>query len=189
MKLILIRHGQSKANFERYIAGRMDVSLSKKGIEQAKRTAEALKDEKINICFCSPLKRAKDTAKEILKFHDGVRIVYDERIINRSFGEAEGKKVDFLFEKMESFEGEFDDFKLKNGETVKDLVKRIKPFLNDIFDYESKTVLLVAHNWIIRVILSILTDQSVEELFKKRKITNASIIKLELKNGKFLEVI
>ena len=189
MKLILIRHGQSEANRDGYVAGRLDVPLSEKGIEQAKEIAKELRNEKINVCFCSPLKRAKDTAKEIIKFHPSVQIVYDERITNRNFGDSEGKKVDLLIETMESFEGEFDDFKPYNGESVKELTERIKSFLDVLSEYNDKTIILVAHNWVVRIIISILTKKSVEELYKKRTISNASAIILELKNGKFLEIL
>ena len=188
MRSILVRHGQSESNLDRYIAGRMDVSLTKKGTEQPKKTAEELKNEKIDICFCSPLKRAKDTAKEILKFHSNTKVIYDKRITNRDLGEAEGKPFGFLFGHIEAFEGEFNDFKPKGGESAKDLIERTKPFLDDLLSYEGKTVLLVAHNWNVRIILSILLHKSVEELYKNTEIANASIIKLELKNKKFLEV-
>jgi bisphosphoglycerate-dependent phosphoglycerate mutase len=38
MKLILVRHGESEANFQNYWTGWLDVDLTEKGIEQAKKS-------------------------------------------------------------------------------------------------------------------------------------------------------
>ena len=73
MKLFLVRHGQSLANKERKHQGREDewrnTSLSNIGKTQAKKVADRLKDENFNLIYSSPLKRAKQTAEIINKFH------------------------------------------------------------------------------------------------------------------------
>ncbi|GBE19836.1 glucosyl-3-phosphoglycerate phosphatase [archaeon BMS3Abin17] len=69
MKLILVRHGETEENKRREIMGQKQGTLSSLGIEQAKKVAQRLKDEKIDYIFSSDLARASDTAKEIHKFH------------------------------------------------------------------------------------------------------------------------
>ena len=44
----------------------MDIPLAPEGIELAKRTGEALKDVPFDICFTSPLARARQTAHYVL---------------------------------------------------------------------------------------------------------------------------
>ncbi|MAG39352.1 hypothetical protein CMI41_00070 [Candidatus Pacearchaeota archaeon] len=80
MKIYLVRHGESKANAKGIHQGqKIDTSLSKKGLEQAKKIAERLKDKTFEIIYSSDLKRAYETAKEISKFHN-LKIVKDKRL-------------------------------------------------------------------------------------------------------------
>jgi len=61
--IYFVRHGQTYDNAVKpeILSGHNKVKLTKAGIEQAKQTAQELKDVKFDICFCSPLKRAKQT--------------------------------------------------------------------------------------------------------------------------------
>jgi len=43
MKLILVRHGESEANFYNYWTGWLDVDLTEKGLEQAKDAGKKIK--------------------------------------------------------------------------------------------------------------------------------------------------
>jgi len=72
MKLIITRHGETEENKNRIIQGHIDGTLSQLGLEQAKKLAERLKDEKIDLIFSSDLGRALNTAKEVAKFHKDI---------------------------------------------------------------------------------------------------------------------
>ena len=67
--IYFVRHGQTDYNSNKLYAGQKDVPLNKEGVKQAKQTAEQLKDLKFDICFCSPLLRAKQTLNEILNLN------------------------------------------------------------------------------------------------------------------------
>ena len=43
--------------------GLADIPLDQTGIEQARKTAQLLKDEVFDCVYCSPLKRARQTAQ------------------------------------------------------------------------------------------------------------------------------
>lgn len=74
MKIIVVRHGESKMNGSGLVQGQTSVSpLKNIGIKQAQKVAKSLKDESINFAYISPLQRAKQTASEILKFHPDVK--------------------------------------------------------------------------------------------------------------------
>ena len=83
MKIILVRHGQSLANEKSMSQGKKDewenTSLTKKGKEQAEKVAKRLKNEYIGVIYSSDLKRAKETAEAINKFHN-VKIKLDKRL-------------------------------------------------------------------------------------------------------------
>ena len=68
-KLILTRHGQSTWNAENKFTGWVDVDLSEKGILEAKKSGQLIKDLQINIdiSYTSFLKRAIKTLTTILQ--------------------------------------------------------------------------------------------------------------------------
>ena len=68
-KLILTRHGQSTWNAENKFTGWVDVDLSDKGIKEAEKSGQIIKDLKIkiDISYTSYLKRAIKTLTSILK--------------------------------------------------------------------------------------------------------------------------
>ena len=90
MKLYIIRHGETSWNVQRRLQGASDTDLNENGITLAKRTGEALKEIPFDLCFTSPLKRAKMTAELILAGRD-ISIYDDERLREISFGEWEGR--------------------------------------------------------------------------------------------------
>lgn len=88
MKIYLVRHGESEANAKGIHQGqKIDTSLSKNGLEQAKKIAERLKDEDFEIIYSSDLKRAYETAKEIAKFHN-IKIIKDKRLREKADEES-----------------------------------------------------------------------------------------------------
>jgi len=60
-ELVIIRHGESLWNLENRFTGWMDVQLSPKGKEEAKKAGEILKEYNFDIVFVSHLTRAIDT--------------------------------------------------------------------------------------------------------------------------------
>lgn len=83
MRILLVRHGQSVANAKRISQGNKDkwtdTSLSEKGRDQARKVSERLKKEQVDMIYSSDLKRAKETAKIINKFHNA-KINFDSRL-------------------------------------------------------------------------------------------------------------
>ncbi|MXS80959.1 phosphoglycerate mutase [Nitrosomonas eutropha] len=62
-RLVLLRHGKSVWNKDRHFTGWSDIALSLQGEEEARRAGQRLKQAgfSFDICFCSELKRARDT--------------------------------------------------------------------------------------------------------------------------------
>lgn len=97
MEILLVRHGQTEWNLLKKVQGKADVELNEQGIKQAEETRNSLKNEKIDLILCSPLKRAMQTA-EIIKQGRNIKMIIDERISERDFGEFEGMpNTDFDF--------------------------------------------------------------------------------------------
>ena len=70
MKLYIVRHGETDWNKARKIQGQSDIPLNAFGRHLARETAKGLADVHFDLCFTSPLSRAKETARIILEGRD-----------------------------------------------------------------------------------------------------------------------
>ena len=90
-KIYLFRHGQSNYNKQHKFAGWIDAKLSEQGVKDARIIAEKLKDKRIDIAYHSSLSRSRDTLSIVLKKHpECTRIINDDRIIERNYGDYSG---------------------------------------------------------------------------------------------------
>lgn len=152
MNIILVRHGQTDWNVKDLLQGRTDIELNETGKKQAIETANNLQNMKVDAIYTSPLKRTICTANEINKTRN-LEIIIDERLIERGFGEYEGKSgVDFR--KYWDFDANLAE---ANVEPIKDLFSRAISLLKELSNiYKDKNVLLVTHNGVNLAVTSIL---------------------------------
>lgn len=92
--LILLRHGQSEWNASNQFTGWVDVRLTDKGREEAKRGGQMLKEAglKPNILYTSLLRRAITTANIALDEADlhWIPVIRDWRLNERHYGALQG---------------------------------------------------------------------------------------------------
>ncbi len=135
--LYIVRHGKTDYNNEKKITGRIDISINKEGIDEALKLRDKLQDIKFDCIFTSPLKRTKETAK-IIRDMD---VIVDERLIERSNGDLEGKRKDEI-----DFNFNDDNLNKYHVEKIADLRKRVYNFLDEILKkYRKKNILIVTH--------------------------------------------
>lgn len=141
--IYLTRHGQTDWNVQKKVMGRCDAPLNDTGLKQAEETRNKLLNTRIDIIICSPLQRAKQTA-EVINKDRNIPIIYDERIIERDFGEFEGKQIkDFDFDGYWNY---YKNEKYQSAENIRVFFERIYSFLNDVIKkYQGKDILIVAH--------------------------------------------
>ena len=160
MRLYITRHGESLWNAENKVLGRTDIGLNERGKEQARELVKKLKDTKLDYVFTSPLSRAKDTAKEVAD-SKGIPLIVDDRLIEINFGDYEG-----IDRRSEAYQNERRDYfrRYPHGESYMDLAGRIYPLLQELKrEYADKSVLLVSHGGICRVIHNYFVDMGNEE--------------------------
>lgn len=87
--LYIMRHGKTEWNAMHKLQGRMDIPLNEEGREMAEKAREEYKNLNIDICYCSPLVRAKETAEIVLRGRN-IPILPDDRLVEISFGKYEG---------------------------------------------------------------------------------------------------
>lgn len=94
-RLILLRHGESEWNSKNLFTGWVDVALSEKGIQEAKRAGELLKSENLlpDVLHTSLLKRAITTAQIALDNCDRqwIPVKRSWRLNERHYGALQGK--------------------------------------------------------------------------------------------------
>ena len=161
MLIYIVRHGVTEWNKLKKLQGAADVPLAKEGIRLAEETGKALKDVKFDICFTSPLSRAKQTAECILGNRD-IPIIPDKRIQEINFGVLEGDKVrdpegNYIDPQIEIFFKDPVNFKRpENGENIFDVIARTKDFWEEKTTDPSladKTILVASHGCAVRALL------------------------------------
>ena len=92
--LYIIRHGRTDWNDRHKLQGRTDVPLNDEGRRMAEEAREEYRDVHFDVCFCSPLVRAKETAEILLRGRD-VPVLFDDRLVEMGFGSFEGIENSF----------------------------------------------------------------------------------------------
>ncbi len=185
--LVLIRHGQSQWNLENRFTGWVDVPLSPKGIEEAKRAGERIKKEAIHFdqAYTSALQRAQVTLSLILEVlgQTSLPVIKDQALNERHYGDLQG------LNKAETAK-KFGDAQVKtwrrsydvappNGESLKDTAARTIPYfeskiLNDL--KQGKNVIVSAHGNSLRSIVMVLDKLSKEQVLELNLATGLPIV-------------
>lgn len=148
-KLYIVRHGKTDWNAKGLMQGIQDIELNDDGIKDAMELSKIIDIDKIDICISSPLKRAKKTA-EILT-NNKLNIIYDDLLKERSYGSYEGNKADLeLIYKGWQYDLNFSD---KGIEPMQSCMKRAEQFINKIkTEYPDKNILIVSHAGLIKAL-------------------------------------
>lgn len=111
--------------------------LSELGVKQAKELGKLVADKIFDVVFCSDLKRAVDSAE--LGFGDKYEIIQDERLRESNFGDLTQKKKTWDI-------SDYIDKPYPNGESYKDVEKRIADFLAYLKkNFQGKHIAIIAH--------------------------------------------
>lgn len=148
--LYITRHGVTYWNKLHKLQGRTDIPLCDEGRAMAAEAAYKYRNIHFDICYCSPLIRARETAEIFMKDRN-IPIVADRRLAEMSFGIYEGTENSFqipdcpineLFFHPESYKA------VEGGEEISELFARTGEFLRQVIKPAMelhKDVLIVGH--------------------------------------------
>ena len=179
MKIYYVRHGQTDWNLTKKMqGGGTEKALNETGINQANQTREELENVEYDIVICSPMHRAKQTA-EIINKNKDIQTITDERIRERKLGKLEGHEIT---EEIEHQIWDYDlNYQIPDGENLHDFEKRILEFFEDIKKkYPDKTVLIVAHGGVAKVIKAHLYGMPESRNLSDISMKNCEIIEAEI---------
>lgn len=185
MKLLLVRHGEILSNVNKVYAGESSEGLTERGLIQAKKVSEELKNHSVHTLYSSPIKRAIQTA-EIICEKIGIDIVIENAFREMELGPWEGlseKIIPEIFPKeWQIWQNRPAELSLRGRETLEELLKRVLKGIKNIYkNSANKTVVIVTHVAIIRVLLLWHKNMSLN-LYKTIHIPNARVFKIKI-NG------
>jgi probable phosphoglycerate mutase len=157
-RIFLVRHGSTILTAEDRFAGATDVPLSDEGREQARRLALRLSHESIAAAYASPLDRAAETARVVVKPHRlEVRLLPELREISHGrWEEMTRREVDERFpEEAAAWNDDPYTFAPEGGESGLAATARALPAILEIVRrHPGERVIVVSHKATIRLLLS-----------------------------------
>jgi isoleucyl-tRNA synthetase len=175
-KYFVMRHGETEHNIRNTVASSRDSGgcLTDAGKTEVMKSAEFLKNKKIDMIFVSPFSRTIETeqiVKEVLGLTDG-QIVVDDRLHEMSLPMYEGKTwMEYHADYPKTIEN-FDKAP-EGNESYVDIKRRMMSFLFEIDrDYKDKNILIVTHGapaWLLTAGARMLDTKATLELIKNKK--------------------
>ena len=186
IKLILVRHGITICNEGGAMSGLTDSILSEKGIVQADKLTNYLKDKKIDKIYTTPFARTKDTVKKLAE-SNLIQVEETSKLNEINFGDFEGLSFDVIKdtypEEVEKMINEGFKYKYPNGESLEETFFRVRDEIRKIIhENENSTVLICSHGGTIRNIISYLLCDDYKYHWNFR-IDNGSITEIEVDNN------
>ncbi|KAF5091236.1 Adenosylcobalamin/alpha-ribazole phosphatase [anaerobic digester metagenome] len=190
-QIYLVRHGQIESKSEKAYIGQSDLPLSPEGVEQAEKLQEQFKPIPLDCAYSSPLCRCVETLDILLGGRSIPRFTIDA-LQEINMGDWDGKSFaeikELYLERFEQRGRELDVFAPPAGESFVSLQQRVLPvFAEMVKENDAKSIVILTHAGVIRVILAKLFGLTIKEVFKW-KIPYAGSLKLcyNQKNGKWI---
>ena len=139
IKIIYFVHGTTTDNAAKLCSGWKEAMLNDLGKEQAENLGKVSRErgDKLDIMFTSDLKRAIDSSN--IAFPD-IEKIRDKRLRECNYGDLDGEHKSLVV-----YEEHIDE-EFPNGESLKDVEKRMRDFVSYLKEnYDNKTVGIVAH--------------------------------------------
>lgn len=203
LRIVLVRHGLSSFNVEHRIQGRDDLSsLTASGQSQACATGAALRDLYLGAAYCSPLRRAADTARLLLAEQgQGLVAKQEEGLLEIDLAPWSGLLREELRERYPEQEQQWRqapellELQRPDGSPylpLQELIDQARQFRHLLLERHAaaliddqappQTVLVVAHNAILRCLLLALLQLPLSG-FRRLRVDNCSISVLNVSKG------
>lgn len=133
-------HGTTVDNEKEISSGWSDVELSELGRKQSIELKEKISNTRLDVIFCSDLRRAVESAN--LTFKKDIKIIQDVRLRECNYGDLNGKSSEIVEPMQEKCIYQ----RMPNGESYEDVKSRVLDFLTFLKNnYEGKNIGIVAH--------------------------------------------
>lgn len=189
MKIFLIRHAESYSNTQGKVMSSTDLALTQKGIRQAERAGQYLKEQlprdAVLYAFCSSLSRTRQTAEAFLRQlpKADVPIVEADCLREMDLGRLEGltwEERDRQYPEI-SIEAGLSEAVLPAGECYRDIKGRCVCFAEKYLAglEASATVLVFSHGITLRVLTNVLLNRPDRDVNRLNWMENTGITEIE----------
>lgn len=181
-----VRHGKTIFNQKGYFqGGTVDSPLTEEGINGAVHMGKQLGSVKFDKVMVSPLKRAQDTCKFILKEnHYSHELITIPALREMEFGKWEGKR-EADYEHLEEFQQLVNKPHLYEalecgGETFDELLTRSFQFFEQTAQENPEaTILIVSHGLLLQSFIKTVQGVHLEDIRKGTPLKNTSVSIIE----------
>jgi 2,3-bisphosphoglycerate-dependent phosphoglycerate mutase len=182
--LVLLRHGQSLWNLENRFTGWVDVPLTDRGRDEARRAAALLRDLRFDVAYTSVLSRAQETLDIVLaELAQRPPVIRDQALNERHYGDLQGlDKRDtarrYGDDQVKLWRRSY-DIAPPGGESLAMTAKRTLPFYERAIAgdlRQGKCVLVVAHGNSNRSIVMQLDRLSPEQVLELNLETGVPLV-------------
>lgn len=183
-RLTLLRHGESQWNLENRFTGWVDVDLSPKGENEARRAGLLLREVPVDVLFTSVLTRAMRTADIALTEagRTGLPTHRDQALNERHYGDLQGLNKAETAEKYGAEQVHIwrrsYDVPPPGGESLKDTRERVAPYFEEHIApllRAGTNVLVVAHGNSLRSLIMLIEHLTPDEILKTEIATGVPI--------------
>lgn len=187
-RIIMIRHGQSRANAQSRFAGHSNFDLTALGKEQAALAAKYLFGrEKLDAIYSSDLLRAHNTAFPFSEIY-GIPITDKTELRELFAGEWEGRHTDEInsiyYEDFRVWREDFANARCTGGESVAELYGRaVSAVLAIAEENDGKTILIATHATPIRAIEAYSKGLGADRIGEIPFVRNSSLNIFEYNGG------
>jgi broad specificity phosphatase PhoE len=162
MRLVLLRHGESKHGIENFIAQAACKGLTERGFQQAERLAQRMRTDfaDCDVLLSTSVKRAQETAA-VVGTHLNKPVQINDDLCEQSPGDADGMTWTQYRERYGSFDlvANPDTLFAPNGESWNQYLHRMQMALNTLQQaYNGQHVVAVTHAGFIVVSFLLLFD-------------------------------
>ena len=176
-QLVFVRHGQTEANRNGVLLGRLDPPLNDAGREQAAVVAARVFELTPARIVTSPLVRAMETA-EIVAVACGLEVAVDDRLIEVDYGEYDGISLAELPSDLVWKWRNDADFAPPGGESLASVGKRMGEYTSEVLGSLADGP-MVAVSHVSPIKAAVLWALGLPDLYAWRlRLDNASVTRL-----------
>ncbi len=182
-RMLLVRHGQIRANLDSVWHGSTDSGLTARGHEQARRVGEHLARTRphISALYASPLERTRHTAEPIAEAL-GISPELEPDLVEFGIGQLEGVSYAALLSEHRFFERIHadPDYAPPGGESLRGVTDRVTATLRRIARaHRGEEVVVVGHGAALGLALALLIEGQVSA-WRRYHLSNGSLSELVL---------
>lgn len=182
MKIIFVRHAETKNNVAGIVQGPEHGDINEKGEKQIGELGKSLKKEVIDFFYSSDIPRCKITSEGINRYHK-LPITYTKLLREKYNGEWTGKNYKEV--NWDQLEGDFESRKVNGGENLLEVKARAREFIKELIDKygnTNKNILVVSHGAFLKVLIGCLLNMDLKSSIFNLNVNHCSPIRINFKD-------